>query len=110
MISRVCVNCVAVTAPYCPVAFVSVPRAIGVVVCRVHGVSGLRVADASVAPHIPSTPIQAMAMMIGDRAASLALKDRFAKDQVQARANVFDSKRQAILRRRFFLSLPKEER
>ena len=50
---------------------------------RVHGVSGLRVADASVAPRIPSTPTQAMAMMIGDRAASLALNDRAAKLQVQ---------------------------
>eukprot|EP00903_Cladosiphon_okamuranus_P009692 g9221.t1 len=52
---------------------------------RVHGVSGLRVADASVAPHIPITPTQAMCMMIGDRAAAIALKDRFAKDQMQAR-------------------------
>ncbi|CAM9887369.1 unnamed protein product, partial [Hapterophycus canaliculatus] len=42
---------------------------------RVHGVSGLRVADASVAPHIPSTPTQAMCMMIGDRAAAIALRD-----------------------------------
>ncbi|CAN0108869.1 unnamed protein product [Scytosiphon promiscuus] len=52
---------------------------------RVHGVSGLRVADASVAPHIPATPIQAMCMMIGDRAAAIALGDRFAKDQIKAR-------------------------
>ena len=50
---------------------------------RVHGVSGLRVADASVAPHIPATPTQAMCMMIGDRAAAIALKDRFAGDQMQ---------------------------
>ncbi|CAN0152439.1 unnamed protein product [Laminaria digitata] len=53
--------------------------------CRVHGVSGLRVADASVTPRIPSTPIQAMAMMIGDRAASIALGDRAAEEQIQAR-------------------------
>ncbi|CAN0037431.1 unnamed protein product, partial [Scytosiphon promiscuus] len=52
---------------------------------RVHGVSGLRVADASVAPHIPATPTQAMCMMIGDRAAALALGDRFAKEQIQVR-------------------------
>eukprot|EP00752_Nemacystus_decipiens_P001947 g1874.t1 len=52
---------------------------------RVHGISGLRVADASVAPHIPATPTQAMCMMIGDRAAAIVLKDRFAKDQMQAR-------------------------
>lgn len=54
-------------------------------VCRVHGVSGLRVADASVAPHIPATPIQAMCMMIGDRAAAISLGDTFAKDQVKVR-------------------------
>ncbi|CAM9649268.1 unnamed protein product, partial [Ectocarpus fasciculatus] len=53
---------------------------------RVHGISGLRVADASVAPHIPATPTQAMCMMIGDRAAAIALKDRFAKEQVKVRA------------------------
>lgn len=35
------------------------------------------------APHIPATPTQAMCMMIGDRAAAIALKGRFAKDQVQ---------------------------
>ncbi|CBJ33402.1 glucose-methanol-choline oxidoreductase [Ectocarpus siliculosus] len=52
---------------------------------RVHGISGLRVADASVAPHIPATPTQAMCMMIGDRAAAIALRDRFAKEQVKAR-------------------------
>lgn len=56
--------------------------------CRVHGVSGLRVADASVAPRIPSTPTQAMAMMIGDRAAYIALNDKAAKQQVQVRTNV----------------------
>ncbi|CAM9119938.1 unnamed protein product [Hapterophycus canaliculatus] len=52
---------------------------------RVHGVSGLRVADASVAPHIPATPTQTMCMMIGDRAAAIALGDRFGEDQVQVR-------------------------
>jgi len=38
---------------------------------RVHGVKGLRVADASVAPRIPSAPIQAMVAMVGHRASSL---------------------------------------
>ncbi|CAM9370780.1 unnamed protein product [Ascophyllum nodosum] len=52
---------------------------------RVHGVSGLRVADASVAPRIPSVPTQAMAMMIGDRAAALVLGDMATKNQVQVR-------------------------
>lgn len=64
--------------------------------------AGLRVADASVAPRIPSTPIQAMAMMIGDRAASLALKDRFAKDQVQVRITSYNSETQATLGRLWF--------
>jgi choline dehydrogenase-like flavoprotein len=34
---------------------------------------GLRVADASVAPRIPCAPTQAMAYMIGHRAAALML-------------------------------------
>jgi choline dehydrogenase len=38
---------------------------------RVHGIRGLRVADASVAPRIPSAPIQAMVAMVGYRASSL---------------------------------------
>lgn len=50
-----------------------------------HGVAGLRVADASIAPRIPHTPTQAMAMMIGDRAAAIVLKDRFAKERMQVR-------------------------
>lgn len=72
-------------------------RVIGAVRCRVHGVAGLRVADASVAPRIPSTPTQAMAMMIGERAASLALKDRFAKDQVQVRKTVTTARHKRVL-------------
>lgn len=64
--------------------------------------AGLRVADASVAPRIPSTPTQAMAMMIGDRAASLALKDRFAKDRVQVRTTFYNSETQATLGRLSF--------
>lgn len=38
---------------------------------RVHGVQGLRVADASVIPSIPSGPTNAVAFMIGGRAAQL---------------------------------------
>ena len=41
---------------------------------RVHGVDGLRVADASVAPALPSAPTQAMAYMIGHRAAHIFLE------------------------------------
>lgn len=40
---------------------------------RVYGVTGLRIADASVMPVIPSGHIQAPAMMIGDKAAELIL-------------------------------------
>eukprot|EP00960_Hanusia_phi_P069779 767162-Hanusia_phi.AAC.4 len=40
---------------------------------RVHGTVGLRIADASIAPRIPSVPTQAMAYMIGYQAAQLML-------------------------------------
>ena len=40
---------------------------------RVHGVEGLRVADASVMPSIPSGPTNAACFMIGGRAAELIL-------------------------------------
>jgi choline dehydrogenase len=38
---------------------------------RLKGVEGLRVADASVMPLIPSSNIQPAALMIGERAAAL---------------------------------------
>lgn len=41
---------------------------------RVRGVTGLRVADASVIPHIPSGPIQATCVAIGRGAANLLLR------------------------------------
>ncbi len=40
---------------------------------RVKGVTGLRVADASVIPAIPSGPISAICMVLGDRAGRLIL-------------------------------------
>jgi choline dehydrogenase len=40
---------------------------------RVHGFSGLRVADASIFPTIPSGNTNAPAMMVGERAAELML-------------------------------------
>ena len=36
---------------------------------------GLRVADASIAPHMPCAPTQAMSYMIGHHAAKLLLQD-----------------------------------
>ncbi|MBS0320785.1 MAG: GMC family oxidoreductase N-terminal domain-containing protein [Proteobacteria bacterium] len=42
---------------------------------RVHGVSGLRVADASVMPTIPSSNTNAAAIMVGERAADFILED-----------------------------------
>lgn len=42
---------------------------------RVHGVSGLRVVDASVMPTIPSSNTNAAAIMIGERGADLILED-----------------------------------
>jgi len=40
---------------------------------RVHGLQGLRVADSSVIPAIPSANICAASMMIGEKAADLIL-------------------------------------
>ncbi len=40
---------------------------------RVRGVDGVRVVDCSIACHIPSSPINAMAMMIGDCAARIII-------------------------------------
>ena len=42
---------------------------------RVRGVSGLRVADASVMPRITSGNINAPCLMIGEKAADLILQD-----------------------------------
>jgi choline dehydrogenase len=40
---------------------------------RVHGIEGLRVADASVMPEVPSGNTNVPSMMIGERAADLIL-------------------------------------
>ena len=42
---------------------------------RVHGVSGLRVADASIFPTIPSGNTNAPAIMVGERAADILRED-----------------------------------
>ena len=38
---------------------------------RVHGIAGLRVADASIMPMIPSANLNASALMIGEKAAAM---------------------------------------
>jgi len=43
---------------------------------RVHGLRGLRVADASVMPTVTSGPTNAPAIMIGGRAAEMIMKSR----------------------------------
>ncbi|MGH8446628.1 MAG: GMC family oxidoreductase [Solimonas sp.] len=43
--------------------------------CRVHGVDGLRVVDASIAPTLVNANTNAMAIMIGERAADLIRED-----------------------------------
>ena len=42
---------------------------------RVHGVEGLRVADASIFPTIPTGNTNAPAIMVGERASDLILAD-----------------------------------
>lgn len=47
---------------------------------RVHGVAGLRVADASIFPEIPSGNTNAPAIMVGEKASDIILQDAAAKD------------------------------
>lgn len=42
---------------------------------RLHGLDGLRIADASIMPSIVSSPTNATAIMIGERAAAFLLED-----------------------------------
>ena len=43
---------------------------------RVHGIAGLRVADASIFPRITSGNLNAPAIMVGEKAAEMILEDR----------------------------------
>ncbi len=55
---------------------------------RVLGVSGLRVADASVMPRPPSGNTHATCMMIGERAADFILRDTKAAEASERRSSV----------------------
>lgn len=43
---------------------------------RVHGIEGLRVADASIMPTVPSGNTNAPSIMVGDKAAILFMEDQ----------------------------------
>ena len=51
------------------------PRAVVDPSCRVHGVEGLRVADASIMPTVVSANTNVTAIMIGEKAADIVLNE-----------------------------------
>lgn len=52
---------------------------------RVHGMAGLRIADASVFPTMPSGPTQAPAVMLGERAAEIVQANLALRRRVESR-------------------------
>jgi len=52
---------------------------------RVHGITGLRVADASIMPNITGGNTSAPAMMIGERAAEFVMQDSKSTRQIPLR-------------------------
>jgi len=54
---------------------------------RVRGVQGLRVVDSSIIPQIPSGNLNAISMVIGEKAADMIIEDRKPRQLNQEQAS-----------------------